>query len=695
MPRTTAISRGIFLSLTVSLLLAEGCAVFNAVGDTISTVYENMTTYFNVYYNARRLFNDAENEIKTAARANEGKPLPPGQTLTIPAGAQKNLDLVIDKCSNILAYHSTSSFVKDALMMTGKAFYYKREFSKAERKFLELITRYPQSSLVLEAQLWYARSEQMLDDYKAARTSAEALIASAEQADDRDILAEAYALEASLNEHDNAVDGAIEFYEKSAKAADNDELKADAWSKIGELDFDQGQFHKSIDALVNVDEYSDDPYQIFQSQLLIVRAYHGLRLLDKAMTLANEMLNDYRFKDYLGAVQLERATILLDGGRSTEAVDVLRALDTLQAKTETGTLASFELGKYYEQTVGDYAKAKEYYARAASVQGIQSAEQAAKKATALKAYFAFWNDLIKADSLYALSTREDSVAGALTAEKPPLADSSSTAADSLKSPRPQPRVVMTMDSVNAVKARVGAGLGELFYTDLANPDSAFHWYKYSLEHQYTEHNSPRILYILAELAASYPSKSAFTPDQYRAQLVKDFPNSYFARQVQNLSVDESALPKVTDSAQEAYDVAEGLIESGKNDDAVTALRAIIAKYPESPVIPRCRYAIGWLFENRFAEMDSAAAQYKLLLAEYPNTSYAKAVGSRVLDTLSLAPSKIDSTSAASAPRTEANDSVKTARAGELTAKPGIPKTPGHLSRRAKVLQSQSLKKNER
>lgn len=675
--------------------IVESCAVFSTIGDAISSGYENSLTYFNVYYNARRAFSDAESEIKDAAKAAEGKTAPGAQPAPIPPNALKNLDLVIDKCSNILAYHGKSAYVDDALMMTGKAFYYKAEYSKAERKFLELITQYPNSSLNLEAQLWYAKSEEKLGEYDVARKNLTGLIALAEQGGSGDILAEAYSIMGNLSVHDNAIASAIEFYQKSAKAADSDQLIADAWFHIVRLYFDDGQFENAIDASLKVEPHSDHIYQIFQSKLLGAQAYRNLRLLDKALVLENEMAKDYRFKDYLGAILLERANILLTGRRHAEALAIYLGLDTTYARTETGAAADFELGRYFELTGNDYLKARDYYNRAMTVPTAPVADQASHKVVALNLYFADVKELSVADSLLAFVSRTDSVSIKTDSLGNVGKDSLAIIQDSIKTSFAALRRRLNVDSLKANQARASAGIGELFYTDLANPDSAMFWLKFSLDRQYDEHSAPRILYILSELATSYPDKTTVSAKEYQAQLIRDFPNSYFARQIQHGTPDEKAEKKATDPAADAYNAAEVLIDTGKSEKALAALKEIIRLYPTSPVAAKCRYAIGWLYEIRFVKMDSAAAEYKLLITQYPNTSYALAVNARQLDTLATASVKADTISGQLLPQTQKKDTVQVGQTSGLNVKQATSKSPGSLSRRARILQSQHGKTTER
>jgi tetratricopeptide (TPR) repeat protein len=689
----TAIS--VLAFLLPILFSFEGCVILNPVGDAISSGYENTLTYFNVYYNASKAFNDAESSIRDAKKASELKGVQGTQDIAIPADAQKNLDLVIDKCSNILAYHSKSSYVDDALMMTGKAFYYKGEYAKAERKFLELISQYPNSSLNLEAQLWCSRSQEKLSEYDAALKTATALAGAAEQQKDGDLLSEAYYVLGSLSVHAGAIVPALESYEKSAEAADNDQLRANAWQKAGRLYFDDGQYENSINASENVLKNSDDVYQIFQSKLLIAQSYRNLERLDKALVVEDEMADDYRFKDLLGPILLERGRTLLAGGREQEAIDLFRRIDTTYGRTEAAASADYELGKYFQTTAGDYQRAREYYSKSMSVPGTPVTAESARLVNALSRYLDNVKQLRIADSLSAFAVKSDSNQ-TLSPDTASLAakDSTAPAGEALRSTAKIPKKVILQDSLDVLKMRAAGNLGELFYTDLANPDSAIFWLRYALTQRYDSRNAPRMLYMLSELATTYPDKTRVTAKEFQDQLIRDFPDSYFARQLQNGPASAVVEKQDTDSAAVAYEIADSLIASHNNERAIAALDSIILRYPNSPQAAKSRYAIGWIYENRLSKMDSAAAEYKLLLVEYPMTPYAKVVSGRQLDTLAAKQAQtqpaVSDTSAVSK-----KDTVLTGAKTELNPKSTMTKPPGALSRRARILQSTQGKPVER
>ena len=102
-------------------LLISGCGV-----------WENLTTYFNLYHNASNLFEKAEEQI-----LSQEKDLFSTEPPKLPGTANADLVKVIEKCSDLLQFNSESAYVEDALMMLGKSFYYQKNYQKSLRKFLD------------------------------------------------------------------------------------------------------------------------------------------------------------------------------------------------------------------------------------------------------------------------------------------------------------------------------------------------------------------------------------------------------------------------------------------------------------------------------------------------------------------------------------------------------------------------------
>ena len=365
-------------------------------------------------------------------------------------------------------------------------------------------------------------------------------------------------------------------------------------------------------------------------------------------------------------------------------------MDTTYARTEPGARAAFELAKYYETSAGDYWKAREYYTRATTVPTIPSFAEANRKITSFTLYFSFKKELAVADSISLLAVRTDSAVSPAPLSAQAQGDSARRA-DSLRVAAQSARELLMADSLNNTEERAGAGLGELFYTDLANPDSAFYWLKFALRHKYDASTAPRILYILAELAGTYPDKTSVLAKEYENQLVKDFPDSYFAKQSQNIAPDQLAKDRSMIDSENAYRAAESLLEEGKDSLAVVAFSQVVRHYPVSGVAAKSQYAIGWLYENRLAKMDSAAVKYKILIAQYPTSPYARAVSGKILDTLASVAAPIDTVARRAQLPTQKADSVRVQQANNPA---GGPKPGAPLSRRARIQQSMNQNKIE-
>lgn len=136
--------------------------------------YRDTTTYFNVYYDAQRHIDmyesfigdaqstesgaiaavtshrwlDEEYESRKALRLRGTIPPPvklfyQSKAVTTRAGDVKHLDSAIILGSKILADKNPTKYVEGALFLTGKALYYKNDYSAARRKFNELLFKYP------------------------------------------------------------------------------------------------------------------------------------------------------------------------------------------------------------------------------------------------------------------------------------------------------------------------------------------------------------------------------------------------------------------------------------------------------------------------------------------------------------------------------------------------------------------------
>jgi TolA-binding protein len=629
----------------------NGCSVFSSVGNSISQGYENMNSYFNAYYNARILFYDAEDEINTAALLTRGKELPAGQTYQIPATAKLKLGQVIDKCSNILAYHSSSSLVDNALLLIGKSFFYQMEYLKAERKFAELLAQFPNSSLALEAQLWYTRSEEKLGKLSDGIRLGEATVSASQTSHNTEIETQAHKVLGIIYRRMNQPDKSIAEYEKLISISTDDDAKGDAQISLGDIYFADSLYIKSAEVYLQTQEYTSDIYSNYYSKLQAAIAYRENGEQKKGLTLINAMIDDFRNKEYLPSIFFEQANIYAASGRRDEAISVYIYVDTTYAHTEYAIRSAYQLGLIFEKELGLYWRAMKYYSELTSATIPIIAVDGRRKFTALSRYFDARHRLRTADSLlFVLSDTTRKImhdtlslsAADSTHQKAAQTDSLPKfyTSDSLKARisvadtsrrksgqvAVQPAIIST-DSLRVLKSLATQELGDIFYSEVVEPDSAFYWYNQSLALNYSRSRSPRILYILAELSRTNPEKKFPAPVEYYSRLDSEFPESMYAEESLRLQ-GKATITVKADTASEYYIQSEKQIDAKQYEKAIGTLRSLIQSFPKSPYAAKSEYAIGWILENRLDQPDSAIAEYKRVVKNYGQTMYSIAASKR-------------------------------------------------------------------
>jgi tetratricopeptide (TPR) repeat protein len=641
-------------SVLVMAFLFHGCSILSPVGNTISLGYENMVTYFNGYYNAKRLFSEAEDEIKTAALLARGKDIPASQVNQIPASTKQKLGQVIDKCSYILAFHSTSSLVDNSLLLIGMSFFYQAEYLKAERKFVELLAQFPNSSLALEAQLWYARTEEKLGKFNEGIRESDAVIVTAKNNSENVIETQARQLLGELYRRMNQTDKSIAEYEKAIAISKNDDAKCDAQIRVGDIYFADGQFKKAREAYLRAEEYTSDIYLIYYSKLQASIAYRETGAEKEGLSLLNSMIDDFHYKEYLAALLYERANNYDGSGRRDDAIAEYIYVDTTYARTGYAVRSAYALGSMFEKEIGNYQEALKYYSEVNTAVGPSIVAEGHRKFAAFTRYFDAWRRLNAADSLIgvisdtthkAVLDTLNTLAADTTQRKVSHGDSLSVSfkTDTLRTKNVIPDTVKrkpvqvvvqpvlpSIDSLRVLKSIAAQELGDIFYSEVVEPDSAFHWYNQSLAWNYNHSRSPRILYILAELSRINPEKKLPLPEEYHSRLDRDFPESMYAEEARRFLRKPSAAVK-TDSASEYYALSEKQIDDRQYEKAIETLRSLIQVFPKSTIAAKSEYAIGWIMENRLAQPENARVQYKKVVKNYASTMFAAAALKRTLD----------------------------------------------------------------
>ena len=336
----------------LSLLFISACSS----GNFIKKGFEDFTTYFNTYYNAKKIFVEAEIEIK-----QQQKEIFTDKIYAPPGNITNKLVTVIEKCSKILQYHPQSSLVDNALFLIGKSYYYQREFPSAIRKFTELITNFPNSSFVSEARLYIARSYLNSKDFDRALRLLNEIYEEARQSKNRKLLSEALLEMILINFKNENYDGIIRYGEEFVKVAKDDELIAMVLIQMGKAYTELNNLDDAVKTVQKVNKYTSDNFYRFKSQLELAKVYRKLNNLNSSESILKKLSKESNFQDYNEFIELEFAYLYYANGDTSKAINQFIKVDTTYGNKETGGLAQFELGFYFENVVGNYDSAKYYY----------------------------------------------------------------------------------------------------------------------------------------------------------------------------------------------------------------------------------------------------------------------------------------------------------------------------------------------
>jgi TolA-binding protein len=340
----------IIIFLLFSLSILSGCGI-----------WENLTTYFNLYYNATDLFSKVEDQVN--AQQTE---LFETKEENLPGSVTTDLNKVIDKCSQILQFHPNSSYVDDALMMLGKSFFYQRNYLKAVRKFQELIATQPKSDLVLDANLWIGKSDLKLRNYDDAIKILEDVRKQAADQDRQNVLKETYIEEIKYRISTEDYAGAISLLQDFLKSSGDGEVNAQIAFEMGKLYLEQQDLQNAVASFQKVFDYSPTYDLEFQAKINLAESLRGIGKNEDALNILESMRSEDKYSDSYDIIDLETGITLDSLKRYDEAVDVLVKTDTTYKTSTSSGAAKFVLGQIYENHYLKFDSAKIYYNAAVS-----------------------------------------------------------------------------------------------------------------------------------------------------------------------------------------------------------------------------------------------------------------------------------------------------------------------------------------
>ncbi|MBA4251444.1 MAG: hypothetical protein C0425_03925 [Chlorobiaceae bacterium] len=629
--------------LFLSIFIFSGCGL-----------WENFTTYFNLYYNASEIFNRTEKLI-----IQERKDIFSFTEPNISSSFIGELEKVIEKCSRIMQFSGESAFVDEALFLIGKSFYYQKNYVRANRKFRELVVKFPESELSIEAELWIAKTELQMRNFDFALNMLDQIRTKAKENEDDEILTQTYIERVKyfmqMQSYSNAI---IDLNELLIVSKDS-ELNAAALIQLGELYSKLDDYENAKKSYLAVLNYTKS----FDTELL-ARVKYGVSLVqldryNEALDLFIDLRNDDKNKTSFDIIELNIGITYRALGDFENALHSFRTIDTTFSTSIHAGGARYELGELFEEELNNFDSAHFYYQKAfTSSSSIDYIPLIRKKQAIFSKYQSLRTQLNNnlRDFNYAtdsLAFIRDSITYALHLDSLEKEKATTTPnveqgvqgqqatgrgrdRERLFAPtelqqQAQPQQVqlqmpqrpfLKADSLRSLIIKNNFDLGNLFFTEFELLDSAYYYYSYLYQNYDTTYMRGRILFSLGNYYLTVGNKNR--ADSIFHYIYDNFQNESIVNAAA-VQINKPLIQLDLDLAEKDFVDAESIMKNNEYEKAIGLFYNIFLEHPKSQYAPKALLAMGFVLQEKLMLKDSAASIYDTLISRYPSSQHAASV----------------------------------------------------------------------
>ena len=532
--------------------------------------------YFNTFYNAETAFDEG-----FALHEKILQNYPDSLVVEPPADARVKYDRAIEKATKVLEiYPKDKKWHDDALFLLGKSYYFEKEFGKSIRKLRQLQEEYPESRFIPESYVYIARDyigqEELAKAEEALRFALDRYPAL-----DNDQSASLLLVEIAIRREGKAQ--AIELLEKARAGVRSEEKKLELLLRVSELYMDLNQYGKAAQLLASAPRNKKDALREYRIDRNLVLCQVKLDSLARALHLIKGMLANKLYLPYMKDILFVKGTIFTHQGKVDEAIAVFKLIvgnqsDTTALKSDTSRIASralYELGLLYQKKKGSYKEAEKYY-RLVTERAIRDSSVAPLAARRLKAM----NDL--ADLRAKLAAHDT--------------------------------------TVHVMQARFT--IGELFYYELDEPDSAFAQFSAIIEDTVRDSTYiPKSLCAAASIARRKFNDTLLSDSLYR-KLIAEFPGSDYIRQARREMSSAGTIKTRRELAEESFLAAEtAWIREDDIKGAVQKFYAVYKEYVDLEIASKSLFVAAWLADNELQKKKTAKSLYEKICDRFPTSLY--------------------------------------------------------------------------
>lgn len=579
---------------------------------------------------------------------------------TVDNSTNQQLTKILEKCSKILQFKSNTSYVDDALLMSGKSYYYQRNYLKALRKFRELLAKESESELIPETELWIAKTQLQMKNYDVGLDLLKTIVEKYPKKNE--LIVQCYIEEIKYYYFIEDYNKAIELANRLVSVSKNSTLKAQTMYFCGDLYTKLENYEEALKAYKSVFDYSPPIDMELIAEIKYAKTLRLNNQYEKSLNVLNNLRKEQKNTTSFDLIDFEIGLNLKALGQYEDALARLIFVDTTYTNSTVSAAARYEIGDLYENSLHNYDSAAVYYQKASNNSSndeyklkIQNKFQLFTNYKKLRLdltnqneqlnYIKNPEEYLKDSISYYTETQKEQeeqteqysfqqtkrrsrgvefdryISSIATNTNNIEADSLS-----LNNIAPPSKSTLSVDSINALLVRTKFELGNLFLTEFNLPDSALVYYNDIINNYQNSNLIPQVLYASATIYSAKGDK------QKADSLFNYIYDNYKNSEIVNLAAKEINKPTIDfdkDPAKEEYLFAEEKLKDGKYQSSLKEFYKIFEKYPSSKYAAKALFTSGYILEEKLNLVDSAVTIYDSLLQHYPKTEYASNINGKL------------------------------------------------------------------
>jgi len=534
--------------------------------------------YFNTFYNAQQYFKEAE-KIRLEKE---------GETISI--SSLDKYGKSIEKCQKVLTEFPDSKFKVDAILLMGKARYYRKDYNMAIEN-LKIVDQEGNEGQIEESSYWQSLCKWKKGNIQASIDDLTYLESTTRS---KNIQSKCHLSLAEIRQELKEFDLSMEHLQLAAKYSKDRNEKGVIYGQLAEMAFKKESYELAMDGYEKVISNSLSKGKIEKAHLQILKILRIQKKFRQASRKIKGMLTDGKFKQIAGNLELELVQLYKAQGDDSEIETRLESITNDYQRTSVSAEAYFLLGEIYTSEKWNLDKAKEYFSQVSKEYSKSLFKPMAKsKMDAIELYLVAMKDLEthltihEADSI---EFRSDSLEQNVSVTLPD---------------RPVPELYYQLGDLEAFRFnRFDKGITYLVKIIDEFPESLF---------------KPKAIFTLGFMYRTNGDTVKAT--DMENILLNDYPNSEYTSYLSDDVVIEIGKQEILFSeAETQYQL--------NPSSAVEDFKNVINLNPNSELAVSAAYTVSYYYDEH-AKIDSALKYYQWIIKHHPKSDHATPSSNKV------------------------------------------------------------------